>query len=61
MIFWLVVALMTVAALALVLVPLLRSHRRAPKRMEFDLAIYRDQLHELENDHARGLIGKNQS
>ena len=61
MIFWLVVALMTVAALALILVPLVRGHRRAPRRMEFDLAIYRDQLLELESDHARGLIGKDQS
>ncbi len=61
MIFWLVAALMTVAALALVLIPLVRSHRRAPRRTEFDLAIYRDQLHELEGDQARGLIGAEQS
>ena len=61
MIFWLIAALMTVAALALVLLPLVRSHRRAPRRMEFDLAIYRDQLHELESDQARGLIGTEQS
>ena len=61
MIFWLVAALMTVAALALVLVPLLRSHRRAPRRVEFDLAIYRDQLNELESDLSRGLVGDDQS
>ncbi|MDP6473910.1 MAG: c-type cytochrome biogenesis protein CcmI [Alphaproteobacteria bacterium] len=61
MIFWLVAALMTVAALALVLVPLLRSHRRAPRRVEFDMAIYRDQLNELESDLSRGLVGEDQS
>lgn len=61
MIFWLIVALMTVAALALVLVPLVRSHRRAPRRAEYDLAIYRDQLQELESDRARGLVGEDQS
>ncbi len=61
MIFWLIAALMTVAALAMVLVPLVRSHRLAPRRVEFDLAIYRDQLHELESDRARDLVGEDQS
>ncbi|SVC05352.1 uncharacterized protein METZ01_LOCUS258206, partial [marine metagenome] len=37
MILWLVIALMTVSALALVLVPLVLRHRRAPRRVEFDL------------------------
>ncbi len=61
MIFWLVAAVMTAGALAIVLVPLALRHRRAPKRVEFDLAIYRDQLHELESDRVRGLIGEEQS
>ncbi len=61
MIFWLVAAVMTVVALAIVLVPLVLRHRRAPKRVEYDLAIYRDQLHELESDRARGLVGEDQS
>ena len=61
MILWLVIALMTAAALALVLVPLVMRHRRAPRRVEFDLAIYRDQLDELESDRARGLVGEDQS
>lgn len=61
MIFWLVIAAMTVAALALVLTPLVLRHRRAPRRVEFHMAIYRDQLDELENDRARGLVGKDQS
>ena len=61
MILWLVIALMTVSALALVLVPLVLRHRRAPRRVEFDLAVYRDQLEELESDRARGLVGEDQS
>jgi cytochrome c-type biogenesis protein CcmH len=59
-IFWLVAALMTGAALALVLTPLVRRQRQAPRRADFDLAIYRDQLRELDRDQARGLIGKGQ-
>ena len=61
MIFWLVIAVMTAAALALVLAPLALRHRKAPRRVEFDLAIYRDQLGELESDRARGLVGDDQS
>ena len=61
MIFWLVIAVMTAAALALVLVPLALRQRKAPRRVEFDLAIYRDQLDELESDRARGLVGEDQS
>ena len=52
---------MTVSAVALVLVPLVLRHRRAPRRVEFDLAVYRDQLEELESDRARGLVGEDQT
>lgn len=61
MILWLVIAVMTAVALALVLVPLVLRHRRAPRRVEFDLTVYRDQLVELESDRARGLVGEDQS
>ena len=61
MIFWLVIAVMTATALALVLAPLALRHRKAPRRVEFDMAIYRDQLDELESDRARGLVGDDQS
>ncbi len=60
MIFWLVTAVMTAAALAVVLVPMVRHHRRVPKRVEYDLAIYQDQLQELENDRALGLVNADQ-
>ena len=61
MIFWLIAALMTCVALAIIIVPLLRRGHSAPKRSDFDLTIYRDQLQELESDQARGLIGPDQS
>jgi len=61
MIFWLVAAVMTAIALAIVLAPLTLRQRRAPKRVEYDLTIYRDQLHELESDRALGLVNAEQS
>ena len=55
MILWLVLALMTAAAIFAVLWPLAR---RAPLRAGSDLAVYRDQLDEIERDRAAGLIGE---
>lgn len=50
---WLVFALMTAAAVFAVLWPL---GRRAAARSGSDLAVYRDQLEEIERDRAAGLI-----
>lgn len=50
-------AALTVLVLAAVLYPLLRGMPAAPSRAEFDGAVYRDQLRELERDVARGMIG----
>ena len=61
MIFPLVVALLTALALAVVLIPLLRRHRQAAARADYDLTVYRDQLKELESDQARGLISEEQA
>src|SRR6185312_6935910 len=36
---------------------LAKGARPAPERSQFDRAVYRDQLRELERDAARGLIG----
>ena len=55
-----VLGLMTAAALALLLPPLLRRHGRAAPRHAYDLEIYRDQLRELDRDAERGLIGAGQ-
>lgn len=52
---WLILALMTAAAIFAVLWPL---SRRAPLQGGSDLAVYRDQLDEIERDRAAGLIGE---
>ena len=57
MLLWIACAVLTAAVLAVVLRPLLAAPaaRNAGER-EADLAVYRDQLAEIEADHARGLI-----
>ena len=51
---WLVLALMTAAAMFAVLLPLARSER--VDRGAADAVIYRDQLDEIERDRANGSI-----
>ena len=55
MIFWSLFALMTGAAIFAVLWPLGRARPLVAAR-EADLAVYRDQLTEIERDRARGLL-----
>jgi cytochrome c-type biogenesis protein CcmH len=52
---WFLFALMTAAAVLAVLWPLRGG--RTPPAAGNDLAVYRDQLEEIERDHAAGLIG----
>ncbi len=55
--FWLVAALMIVAALAIVLVPLLRPRARSgPSVREANLAVLRGQRQEIDSDVASGLL-----
>ena len=55
---WLIFAGMTVAVVAALLVPFTRkSSGSLSSDAEFNLAVYRDQLQELERDQGRGLIG----
>src|SRR6185369_5164940 len=54
MILWVVLALMTAVAIAAVLWPLSRP---SAARGGSDIAVYRDQLEEVERDKASGLIG----
>jgi cytochrome c-type biogenesis protein CcmH len=49
-------ALLAFGTLLPILAPLLRGGRPLPPRASFDQAVYRDQLHELDRDIARGLI-----
>lgn len=54
---WFTLALMTLAAVFAVLWPLSRRGRRDSDGSGSDLAVYRDQLAEVERDLAAGLIG----
>src|SRR6185312_13179003 len=54
MMLWFVLALMTAGAILAVLWPLAR---RTPLRSGSDVAVYRDQLEEIERDRTAGLIG----
>src|SRR5215207_574061 len=54
MILWLIFATMTATAMLAVLLPL---RRRAPARSGSDVAVYRDQLEEIDRDRAAGLVG----
>jgi cytochrome c-type biogenesis protein CcmH len=56
MVLWLILAVMTAAAVFAVLWPLAR--RGGAARSGSDVAVYRDQLDEVERDLAAGLIGK---
>ena len=58
MMLWFVMALMTAAAIFAVLWPLAR---RTPLRTGSDVAVYRDQLDEIERDRAAGLIGEREA
>ena len=51
-----ILGLMTVAAMALLVVPLLRGHGAIASRADYDIEIYRDQLAELGRDVERGVI-----
>jgi len=54
---WLALALMIALALGFLLPPVLRARNaESAARAEYDLAIYRDQLKELETDLARGTV-----
>ncbi|HLA03305.1 MAG TPA: c-type cytochrome biogenesis protein CcmI [Aestuariivirga sp.] len=58
MMIWLIFAGMTAAVVTALLVPFLRkSSGSLNSDAEFNRAIYRDQLQELERDQGRGLIG----
>jgi len=55
MILWVILAFMTAAAISAVILPLARRNDVVPCGSE--VAVYRDQLVEVERDHATGLIG----
>ncbi len=58
---WLVFAVILVAVLALLLVPLLRPQTTATARLGYDVAVYKDQLAEVARDCERGLLTESQA
>ncbi|NNU62570.1 c-type cytochrome biogenesis protein CcmI [Ochrobactrum soli] len=54
--FWLIAALLTLAATLAVLLPLTRRKQAFLPAEKNDLEVYRDQLREVESDAARGMI-----
>jgi cytochrome c-type biogenesis protein CcmH len=61
MLFWVVAALLTLAACLAVLMPLVRDTGHEDSGKSHDLEVYRDQLAELDRDAARGLIDPNEA
>jgi cytochrome c-type biogenesis protein CcmH len=53
---WFAIAAMAAVAAAILLLPLVRKARLVKERPQFDLAVYRDQLAEVERDEARGTL-----
>jgi cytochrome c-type biogenesis protein CcmH len=51
-----VLAVITIAVVAAVVLPLLKGSAPPPERRRYDSAVYRDQLRELARDEARGLV-----
>lgn len=56
--FWLLAAVLAAAVLALVLRPLLRDRRAGVSRRDANIAVYRDQLRELDADLASGTLAQ---
>ena len=56
MFFWILVAILTAAVAAVLLLPLLRGPLAAAEDASHDVEVYHDQLEELKRDEAAGLI-----
>ena len=59
--FWVIATLLSAVVAAALVVPLLGKRRRVRDRREYDLAVYRDQLREVDRDLARGVLAEDQA
>jgi len=59
--FWILVAILTAAVAIILTHPLMRSKQSAIVDGEGEVAVYRDQLAELERERASGLIGETEA
>lgn len=58
---WAIFALMAAVAMAMVLVPLLKARAKTVARADYDLAVYRDQLAEIDRDLERRVLTADQA
>jgi cytochrome c-type biogenesis protein CcmH len=61
MVLWIILAFLTVAVAAVLLMPFARSARTATADRPGEVEVYRDQLQELDRDRAQGLIGEQEA
>ena len=61
MIFWVAAAVLCALTVALLLRPLSRGEAETDEAAEHDLAVYRDQLAEVERDRAQGVISADET
>jgi cytochrome c-type biogenesis protein CcmH len=58
---WAIFAAMAVVAVGFLVVPLLKARPKAQTRAEYDLAVYKDQLAEVDRDLERGVLNADQA
>jgi cytochrome c-type biogenesis protein CcmH len=61
MLLWIILACLTAAVAALLILPLARAAEPVADSTEGEVAVYRDQLSELERDKGLGLIGEEEA
>jgi len=59
--FWLFAGLMTIVTALVVALPILRQHKGSQQDATSDLAVYRDQLKELDAEVARGILSASEA
>ncbi|MNX79257.1 hypothetical protein D3C86_1108810 [compost metagenome] len=59
--FWIVVAILTAAVAIVLMYPLMRKTEAPETRRDGEVAVYRDQLAELDRERAAGLIGQTEA
>lgn len=58
---WIILGLMAALAVALLIVPLWRARPKPAARLDYDLAVYKDQLAELDREIERGVLTADQA
>ncbi|HUY68871.1 MAG TPA: c-type cytochrome biogenesis protein CcmI, partial [Alphaproteobacteria bacterium] len=59
--FWLILIALAFATVMALILPLTRRYDKIPARVDYDLAVYRDQLKDIARDVARGTLDEEQA